>query len=697
MRIFVLDVIGRDSQAGRIMQLKLYSDVNQYVVTWTMKAFTIALVFILDVYMIFMVLLYAAAKSQEWQSAWVFTAALQLCLDVFFNAFLEAIVIFYWIPSLVTDKVQEMRVTLNHVVEKLFTAEIEIKQHKKRSNFSSSEYFHISAAIAKTLPELNESALILSFRNALPGTLKDKWETEEDVGKLQEKAEIASYVDKFPESDPRSTSAQSYMKRQKIYSSIWRGLLRVKLVFISGLVAAGTLPLFFQRLIIQIIQPLLIACIGYLAIVIVKDPGLFYSCSVLFGLLVFGGIIRFAISSWREQKRKMENIGIDPTSTSDKDSKNRTDKARADKKRHAFAIKTKSSNSSPKSPRSSDANAKRTSSVLDLGRKSTNSSNNGHNDIELSDIGSAAGDSENDSIEFSSSSSSDTNTDTDTDTDSLDIESLSTDSSSESESNFTNTQADKQSQASAAASSVESSIISEMSDNSGNNALATIIDQARSNQILRRRRSRSRNKSPRSETSVRHNEYDSSSGSEASLRLRLQDDTHLEDLIKRVKEADRAVEAHTKSDLLEQQQQQTKTQNIVQSGVRVGESEYLRVDTGTGTGTGTFGAPKSYIATATAKVASPRSESSYHSHHSAISSSNDDLSDDLLSNDIHGIASLEAQIAALSGTTENYNSNNNDNNNNNDNENTRGAESTSRGREHDDLMKRLADVLDDDF
>jgi len=37
-----------------------------------------------------------------------------------------------------TDKVQEMRVTLNHVVEKLFTAEIEIKQHKKRSNFSSS-------------------------------------------------------------------------------------------------------------------------------------------------------------------------------------------------------------------------------------------------------------------------------------------------------------------------------------------------------------------------------------------------------------------------------------------------------------------------------------------------------------------------------------------------------------------------------
>ena len=138
MRIFVLDVIGRDSQAGRIMQLKLYSDVNQYVVTWTMKAFTIALVFILDVYMIFMVLLYAAAKSQEWQSAWVFTAALQLCLDVFFNAFLEAIVIFYWIPSLVTDKVQEMRVTLNHVVEKLFTAEIEIKQHKKRSNFSSS-------------------------------------------------------------------------------------------------------------------------------------------------------------------------------------------------------------------------------------------------------------------------------------------------------------------------------------------------------------------------------------------------------------------------------------------------------------------------------------------------------------------------------------------------------------------------------
>ena len=148
LRIFFLDVIGRDTREYKVLQNNLYQNAN-YVVSWAMKCLAVALLFMFNLFMLYSILLYGASKGFLWQEAWALTAALNLCIDVFLNSFSEAFLLFYFIPALVTKDVLKVQRTVLAVIEKMFTQQLGNKGNAKKSEFSSTDYFYMSNAIAK--------------------------------------------------------------------------------------------------------------------------------------------------------------------------------------------------------------------------------------------------------------------------------------------------------------------------------------------------------------------------------------------------------------------------------------------------------------------------------------------------------------------------------------------------------------------
>ena len=240
---------------------------------------------------------------------------------------------------------------------------------------------------------LNESALVLSYRNSLPGNLQQKWVDDNDSNK-EDKLDMEEFLSKYPDLDPRSATARAYMKRQGFYRSFWRVLRRLNLVFVSGLIAAGTLPIFFQRLIMQIIQPLVIAIVGYFAIILIQQPELFFS--ILAVILVLGGLwfFKFAISSIKKHRLRMQKVAIS--------------KRKEEKEQKSVEVVPKTN--------------KRAGLMGGLLQAK---------DTNLSDIGSAV---DSDSIEFSSSSSDYQSSDSSSDSESINSSDISTDSDTDSDS-----------------------------------------------------------------------------------------------------------------------------------------------------------------------------------------------------------------------------------------------------------------------
>ena len=240
---------------------------------------------------------------------------------------------------------------------------------------------------------LNESALVLSYRNSLPGNLQQKWVDDNDSNK-EDKLDMEEFLSKYPDLDPRSATARAYMKRQGFYRSFWRVLRRLNLVFVSGLIAAGTLPIFFQRLIMQIIQPLVIAIVGYFAIILIQQPELFFS--ILAVILVLGGLwfFKFAISSIKKHRLRMQKVAIS--------------KRKEEKEQKSVVVVPKTN--------------KRAGLMGGLLQAK---------DTNLSDIGSAI---DSDSIEFSSSSSDYQSSDSSSDSESINSSDVSTDSDTDSDS-----------------------------------------------------------------------------------------------------------------------------------------------------------------------------------------------------------------------------------------------------------------------
>ena len=247
MKLFVLDLIGRDSSQARILNHKLLASdtvTDTRVVSWGLKCATITGLALCNLGFFFMCLVYANAKSYDWQKAWVINCLLNVAIDIFVNNIFEAAMLHFVVPSTISTEARAVKTTLKGVVDNIFkrtdeepahpfSGEIEVIQAPK---FSEVDYFFVSTRIAKKLPDLLESQLVLSFRSPLPMQIN------------------------------KATSVSSGCRRQHL-DALGNVLKQVG----SLLRMIGILSPPVQRIIIHVVQPLIVGTFGILLVVMAKN------------------------------------------------------------------------------------------------------------------------------------------------------------------------------------------------------------------------------------------------------------------------------------------------------------------------------------------------------------------------------------------------------------------------------------------
>jgi len=310
IRLFMLDLLGGSTPAGKIVAGKLYDEIEFYVVSWGMKCFTLAITFVINIYFIFTVMLYGANKGQGWQFAWLTSCVVNLIVLVFFNYIFEAAILNYFLPSLVEKKAMSMRVKLHEVVDKLYGQE-QMAEHapiidskgKKHRAFTASDYLFVSTRVARAMPELDESAIILSYHNPLPGEHQEKWRMEEIRRREMERhfAKVADPRNNFGSVErrrrvPLRVSAIEAYRRIRIYL-IWLSFAGTNL-----LLQMGALPIEMQKIIVFTVEPVVLSGFCYIANLAYANTAAFFSFVSFVALATFA-IVHYA--------RKHKNLNDD--------------------------------------------------------------------------------------------------------------------------------------------------------------------------------------------------------------------------------------------------------------------------------------------------------------------------------------------------------------------------------------------------
>jgi hypothetical protein len=278
LRRFVLDVVGRRTEAGVILKNQLYQDVDKRVVSWTIKCSVAAMMFVVQLYFIFSVLLYGANKGRDWQIALITSMMLNFVIEQLVTSLVTTFVLMYAIPSIVADDIKKARQSIHDHIQQLFAvggdARATMDRVLKQSQFSAGEYMFSSNCVALAVPELFESVLVLSYRTPLPPSAIAKSMTDGELGNYASKVSIEKRmredqeVDKelmrrLPDADMRGEEARAL--RRKLYMETI--LNRVSSRFISILMSVGlwigTMPLGLQSFVMDTAHPLIITCLGY--------------------------------------------------------------------------------------------------------------------------------------------------------------------------------------------------------------------------------------------------------------------------------------------------------------------------------------------------------------------------------------------------------------------------------------------------
>ena len=276
----MIDLLGRRTPAGLILRNAMYADADKRVVSWSIKCATAAIMFVVQLYFIFSVLLYGANKGRDWQIALITSMMLNLAIEQVFSNTISSSILNYAIPNIVQEDIGRARRQFHAHMSSLFDAEdVRALMDKvlRQSNFSMSTYMFSSNYISQAFPELMESVLVLTYRNPMPpahlaadmeeAELRN-WASRVKVER-EEKDEEAlknQLQALLPHTDYRSTEAQSTLQRLRWQRTITKYAAKATGMLLSVGLWIGTLPLGFQSFIMDVTHPLVLTGLGYLYI-----------------------------------------------------------------------------------------------------------------------------------------------------------------------------------------------------------------------------------------------------------------------------------------------------------------------------------------------------------------------------------------------------------------------------------------------
>ena len=244
IRLYTQDCLGPETSHSGTFEAKHTAEFRERNATSTELKIGLGLfVVLIDLFLILVCISYGNDRGKNWQLSWLLAVILKIALDIFFSQFAQGLIVGYTVPNLLIDDLALVRSKLLRSGEKIITSKSPYKFHR----FSSSDYTFVSTLVAKQLPHLLESKLILMHRDHIPERIVQKrfkyWNT--------------------------SKKAATSFKSGSLHA-LYFSLIQLALAF-------GSIQQDIQSLVIFVIPSAVFLCMSWFFILIYNIPALFYS------------------------------------------------------------------------------------------------------------------------------------------------------------------------------------------------------------------------------------------------------------------------------------------------------------------------------------------------------------------------------------------------------------------------------------
>lgn len=268
MKLFLCDLLGRDTIEGRILKQTVEKELpRKTVVSLYLKVVAFILMIGLNVYFIFGSILYAKDKSFQWQSYWLSTFIFNFAFDIAINGTIEVYILEYLIPLSINSP-NAIKIKLDKIVKEVTSSS------SSSQDFSVPEFFFVSNIVARRRPDLEESRIVLAYMSTSP-------------------AEISAGTTIVVGNDPKAT-VQSPSGVTSALTVLVRSVLSILALSVSVLlVKLGLQPDFIQILILRTISPAVSAAVTYLLTYLVASNLIYIIVAVI---PFYGNTIRLCTS-----------------------------------------------------------------------------------------------------------------------------------------------------------------------------------------------------------------------------------------------------------------------------------------------------------------------------------------------------------------------------------------------------------------
>ena len=175
MRLFMMDVLGRDTPVAAVFDRHTRRTIFRKWTVVAAEAQAVLLLLLLGTmgWLVAATISMGRSKGEQWQQHWVALCFFNIFILFFIQMTLEAVVVFYIVPNVITPSLQRVQYRLRkaaEVLEEELQKDPEEREAKAAgmTEFSASDYLFTSTRLCREFPTLPESLLLLQFHEVMP-------------------------------------------------------------------------------------------------------------------------------------------------------------------------------------------------------------------------------------------------------------------------------------------------------------------------------------------------------------------------------------------------------------------------------------------------------------------------------------------------------------------------------------------------
>jgi uncharacterized membrane protein (DUF485 family) len=294
MKLLFLDMIGSSSVHAKILKESVNEAVlhKKRVVTWSMKCIVIAGLILVNLFFVYMCMLYAANRNTHWQGAWVTNATINIAIELIVGPILEAFVLDCIIPGTISKAVERAKIEVARQVKRLCERKSNSLTDRSFPDLQS-KYFFSSRVVANKRPDLMESSLVHGFETPFP------FINEHIIKRIAENRDRSAQ-------DAANRTTRSWVVNSVALTTLLAHWIRY----------LGTAPGSVQRFVMQVMQPVLIGVFGFGFSVLEQHMGLAWTVLLLVvSMALFIGLLVYIIQ--RLLRKPAELLSVTPEQLED--------------------------------------------------------------------------------------------------------------------------------------------------------------------------------------------------------------------------------------------------------------------------------------------------------------------------------------------------------------------------------------------